>query len=82
MVMVRLDWGGMRHFNGAAAKLGAAMDPLPDTLPPRPEPPQGYDCCGGGCADCELRIYLRELGRWQKLEAAMIAAGKLPGAGG
>lgn len=35
-------------------------------LPPKPQPPVDYDCCGGGCADCELRIYLRELQRWQK----------------
>ena len=55
------------------------MSDLPDTLPPPPQAPQGYDCCGGGCADCELRIYLRELARWKKLEAAMIAAGKLAG---
>lgn len=40
-------------------------------LPPKPEPPKDYDCCGGGCADCEFRIYLRELGRWKKLEAAL-----------
>lgn len=45
------------------------MDAAPDTppgLPPKPQPPVDYDCCGGGCADCELRIYLRELQRWQK----------------
>lgn len=40
--------------------------PEPSPLPPRPLPPVDYDCCGGGCADCELRIYLRELARWQK----------------
>lgn len=41
------------------------------TLPPKPLPPKDYDCCGGGCADCELRIYLRELAEWKKLEAAL-----------
>ncbi|WP_295681836.1 oxidoreductase-like domain-containing protein [uncultured Nevskia sp.] len=41
--------------------------PAPEALPPKPQPPVDYDCCGGGCADCELRIYLRELGRWQKM---------------
>lgn len=39
-------------------------------LPPKPQPPQDYDCCGGGCADCELRIYERELERWWKLATA------------
>ncbi len=38
----------------------------PSALPPKPQAPVDYDCCGGGCADCELRIYLRELQRWQK----------------
>jgi hypothetical protein len=47
-------------------------------LPPRPQPPQNYDCCGGGCADCELRIYQRELARWKKLEAAFLAVSPLP----
>ncbi|GAC1629142.1 MAG: hypothetical protein NVS9B10_19950 [Nevskia sp.] len=50
-------------------------DPTPPALPPRPEPPKDYDCCGGGCADCELKSYLRELGRWQQLAAAAEAAG-------
>jgi hypothetical protein len=44
------------------------MSDLNELLPPKPQPPQDYDCCGGGCADCEFKIYLRELGRWQKLE--------------
>jgi hypothetical protein len=51
------------------------MPDTPDTLPPRPQPPLNYDCCGGGCADCELRIYQRELARWKKLEAARLASG-------
>ncbi len=58
------------------------MTDLPDTLPPRPQPPVNYDCCGGGCADCELRIYQRELARWKKMEAAMIAAGAIPAQAG
>lgn len=38
-------------------------------LPPKPEPPKDYDCCGGGCADCELKLYIRRLAEWKKLEA-------------
>jgi hypothetical protein len=51
------------------------MSESPAPLPPRPQPPTDYDCCGGGCADCELRIYLRELARWKKMEAQYLAAG-------
>ena len=47
---------------------------MSEPLPPLPQPPEGYDCCGGGCADCELKIYLRELARWNKLEAQHRAA--------
>ena len=54
------------------------MPDSPDTLPPKPQPPQDYDCCGGGCADCELRIYQRELLRWKKMEAALLAGGGSP----
>lgn len=55
-------------------------EPLPNPppgLPPKPLPPQNYDCCGGGCADCELKIYARELARWKKMAAA--AGVPLPG---
>jgi len=51
------------------------MPDLPNALPPKPQPPLNYDCCGGGCADCDLRIYQRELARWKKLEAALLAGG-------
>ena len=54
------------------------MPDSPDTLPPKPQPPQNYDCCGGGCADCDLRIYQRELLRWKKMEAALLAGGNKP----
>lgn len=47
------------------------MQQIPSSLPPKPEPPKDYDCCGGGCADCELKLYLRELAAWKKLEAAL-----------
>ncbi len=40
-------------------------------FPPNPRRRKGYDGWGGGCADCELRIYLRELAEWKKLEAAL-----------
>ena len=67
------------HFNPCDRRLRNrfAAEPVPASqmshtmpaLPPKPQPPQDYDCCGGGCADCELKIYLRELARWQKLVA-------------
>ena len=40
-------------------------------LPPKPQPPVGYDCCGGGCADCDLRRYQQALAAWQRQAAAM-----------
>ena len=49
------------------------MQPLVSALPPKPQLPKDYDCCGGGCADCELKIYLRELAEWKKLEMAFLA---------
>jgi hypothetical protein len=71
---------GRRRADSARAGpyTARAMSEPPDTLPPKPEPPQGYDCCGGGCADCELRIYQRELQRWTKLERALREVGKRP----
>ncbi|MFI4979808.1 MAG: oxidoreductase-like domain-containing protein [Nevskiales bacterium] len=54
------------------------MPDNPDTLPPKPQPPQNYDCCGGGCADCDLRIYQRELLRWKKMEAVLLAGDGAP----
>lgn len=34
------------------------------TIPVKPQPPENYDCCGGGCADCELRLYYQRLAEW------------------
>jgi hypothetical protein len=42
------------------------------TLPPKPQPPVDYDCCGGGCADCELRLFYQRLAEWR---ATMIERG-------
>lgn len=41
--------------------------PAGPELPSRPLPPVDYDCCGGGCADCELRLYAKRLAEWQRL---------------
>jgi hypothetical protein len=49
------------------------MQTEPHTLPPKPQAPQDYDCCGGGCADCELKIYLRALAEWNRLAADFAA---------
>ena len=46
------------------------MLPSHPELPPKPLPPEGYDCCGGGCADCELRLYIKRLKAWQQLVEA------------
>lgn len=43
-------------------------------LPPKPLPPEGYDCCGGGCADCELRLYVERLKAWKRVVTAFEAA--------
>ena len=39
-------------------------------LPPKPQPPVDYDCCGGGCADCDLRRYQQALAEWLQLARA------------
>ncbi|MES2886233.1 MAG: oxidoreductase-like domain-containing protein [Pseudomonadota bacterium] len=35
--------------------------------PPKPQAPVDYDCCGGGCADCDLRRYQQALAEWHRL---------------
>ena len=47
-----------------------------DPLPPKPEPPADYDCCGGGCADCDLRRYHQALAEWHRLAAQQAAETK------
>lgn len=42
------------------------MHETPIQLPAKPQPPKDYNCCGGGCADCDLRLYLRRLKEWQQ----------------
>lgn len=49
------------------------------TLPPKPQPPVDYDCCGGGCADCDLRRYQQALIQWQWLAENHIARPVEPG---
>ena len=42
------------------------MEPKVEDLPPRPQPPEPGDCCGGGCARCVLDIYAEALERWEQ----------------
>ncbi|HQW64875.1 MAG TPA: oxidoreductase-like domain-containing protein [Pseudomonadota bacterium] len=51
----------------------------PPALPPRPEPPQPGDCCGGGCARCVIDAYEEQLAEWQALVDALHATA--PGQG-
>ena len=57
----------------AAMAIIAAMNTPATPLPPKPQPPVDYDCCGGGCADCDLRRYHQALAEWQRLAAAQAA---------
>jgi cytochrome-b5 reductase len=45
-------------------------------LPPKPEPPNSSDCCGGGCQRCVLDVYEERLAEWREAVAwlAKIAA--------
>ena len=46
-------------------------------LPPKPQAPEGYDCCGGGCADCDIQAYVRAMKQWQaEVKAILEAAGQ------
>ncbi len=41
------------------------------TIPPPPEKPEPYDCCGSGCMPCVFDHYYTALEEWQeKYEAA------------
>lgn len=35
-------------------------------LPPRPEEPPAGACCGTGCLDCVMKVYLTDLQSWKK----------------
>ncbi len=46
-------------------------------LPPRPNPPEPDECCGGGCIPCVYDLYEEALERWeQKVEAIRNASGQ------
>ncbi len=36
-------------------------------LPPKPEEPGKYDCCGRGCERCVYDIYYEALDKWENL---------------
>ncbi len=45
----------------------------PEELPPKPDPMDFGDCCGGGCAQCALDSYYEALKLWQEQVAAIKA---------
>lgn len=47
----------------------------PIELPPKPEPPDPGDCCGGGaCCPCVYDAYEADLALWKKRVAELQAA--------
>lgn len=36
------------------------------SLPPKPTPPEPYECCESGCDPCVHDIYAKALKRWEK----------------
>jgi hypothetical protein len=50
-------------------------------LPPKPQPPEPGECCGGGCARCVFDMYDEDLARWERQVAEILKqreAGKAP----
>jgi len=41
------------------------------TLPPKPTPPEPYECCERGCDPCVHDYYARSLARWERRVAAL-----------
>ena len=35
-------------------------------LPPKPTPPEPYECCERGCDPCVYDYYAKALARWEK----------------
>lgn len=35
-------------------------------LPPKPTPPEPYECCEQGCDPCIYDYYAKSLARWEK----------------
>jgi len=53
--------------------------PQAPELPPKPQPPEPGDCCGGGCARCVFDQYEEDLQRWERqVEEINRAHGALP----
>ena len=56
------------------------MSTSDQVLPPKPQPPVDYDCCGGGCADCDLRRYQQALAEWHRLAESTLRGETKPAA--
>ena len=40
-------------------------------LPPKPEEPDPYECCGRGCDPCIYDYYAKRVARWEKQVKAL-----------
>ena len=45
-------------------------------LPPKPTPPEPYECCERGCDPCVHDYYAKSLARWEKRVEVLLKLNK------
>lgn len=41
-------------------------------IPPPPDKPEPYECCGSGCSPCVYDYYYEELEKWEAQHGSLI----------